>query len=898
MTVSWVTKYCALLGVLLVVPLPAAAVRGVRGDGSVLSAASASNDEGLADTLAAEQKRLGAPALRAAEWWTSTNSTAAQDTANEGKDPPTPQEEPMPAKSPVETSASHAAVPVAVSTHPASVASHVLINAEAVESQSDTPQEDKGDDLFQKKPKKKIPEDLNEYCQAGGHQDPACDVNAPAKELKDEIADVFKHIRAMMADKDKARKKKNADRKNNKKDIGKSGNDQTSGDQTKSGEGESEEDKTGSKGSGADSGASEEDDNDAGKDRKLADEMKKNEGGVNSGDRRGGKNANRPDSPSAARDREVATERQVAKDSKEDGGRDGGKTSGDGKGKTGGGDGKGADGQNADGGGAASGQGGQGDKGQGKDGQNKTGKDEGAGKRKGGAMSKLEQKRQILNEARKVNDKVKELEGVKDKLEKDGKLDRELDHEISKLIDDANNMDKNFKDLAEADGDKELDAALGGLEDATRKTAGSLSGLETGVAPNEWKWWRFRYEYSFVESLCLICILVLVLFFDAIHHCLQEYIFEPEDQRKMARFEESAYFNTNVMRRRWLCLLFGQLSVLGFVQLVIWLFSHCGLFAVIPTEVSWLHGMHLPRNEVEYARMIRDVFVHLFISIILYYLLSGSIMRSGEKRISQWEYFENTETPRKSVAANADAMTVGLNNRYPSMRKYFESCLAADQTFNESIGTPRAENGQTDFPFCKYLKMSVRERVETYLCIHYFMWFGTLVCLVLCCYLNYLRIAFLQITAVITALVFVCIAFVTVWVWFIGRCIVSYQENEKMDKNKVSWLTGGDYYIAKCFQFFTFFTCYGCARIIGSPYMWTLQPVLAGCLVAAYVVFWLLFVTIFAHTMLELSILMALPPYVGPKEAVNIAAFVEEYKLRSTSGRRVNLEKYKIKAAA
>jgi len=177
---------------------------------------------------------------------------------------------------------------------------------------------------------------------------------------------------------------------------------------------------------------------------------------------------------------------------------------------------------------------------------------------------------------------------------------------------------------------------------------------------------------------------------------------------------------------------------------------------------------------------------------------------------------------------------------------------------------------------------------------------------VLCCYLNYLRIAFLQITAVITILVFVCIALVTVWVWFIGRCIVSHQENDaqtqKMDKNKVSWLTGGDYYIAKCFQFFTFFTCYGCARIIGSPFMWTLQPVLAGCLVAAYVIFWLLFVAIFAHTMLELSILMALPPYVGPKEAINIAAFVEEYKLRSTPGRtnvkKVDLEKYRIKAAA
>lgn len=267
--------------------------------------------------------------------------------------------------------------------------------------------------------------------------------------------------------------------------------------------------------------------------------------------------------------------------------------------------------------------------------------------------------------------------------------------------------------------------------------------------------------------------------------------------------------------------------------------------------------------------MIEDVFVHLFISIILYYLLVGTIMRASERRIVLWEDCQPMETPREVPETE--------KKQFVMLQKYFSDCLLGDRKLWTECGSPRGED-ISKFPFSKYLSWCVRDRVEDHLCIRTHMWFGIALTLTLFCWMNYYHIAFLQITAVMTIFVFLCIGAMAFQVYRVRRSIVKYSERAKHEKetdHHTSCIKGGDFYMAKLLQFLLFFTCYGCARIVASPFMWTLYPIMASALVTAFILFYALFVMVFSEVFPEFAALMSIPPYVGTDKAVQFAALLK-----------------------
>jgi len=636
------------------------------------------------------------------------------------------------------------------------------------------------DDLFEKKKKKELPANLSEYCAAGKNMDPACDVNAPVKALKDEISDVFKHIREMIAKKNDLKKKPAEEEHKADHEAEHQGEHQEESDGKPTGENDTSKNNADGEGTGK------------GKESGTGTD-EKSSGGAEADKKNGTETAPEDEDHEKEKEQKHAT----------------------------------------------------------------------------GAINTEEEREHILHEEQHIEEHIGELETVEDQLEKDGKLDRELAHEIGNLISDAKNMRDNFKKLEDADDDEAMLEALEKLEEETRKTAASLKSLSTGVAPNEWKWWRYRYEYSFVESACLICVVLLAMLLDLGHHSVQTRIFEPEAQRRWATFQTAS--GSNVMKRRWLCLLFGELSVLGLVQFFIWLSAHLDLFSVIPTKSLYLPGMHLPRNEEEYLGVVKDVFVHLFISIIMYYLLVGTIMRASERKIELWEACQPVDTPRDNVPMKE-------KEQFGMLQRYFTDCLLQDTKLWADCGSPRGDN-MNNVPFVKYLSWCVRDRVEDHLCIRTHMWFGIALTLTVFCAMNYYHVAFLQITAVMTVFVFVCIGLMGLQIHRIKRSIHKYQElptKEKQSGSNSSCMTGGDFYMAKLFQFFLFFTCYGCARIVASPFMWTLYPILASALVGSFILFYCLFVMVLSEVFPEFAALMSIPPYVGTDKAIQFSSLLNK----------------------
>eukprot|EP00397_Hematodinium_sp_SG-2012_P012517 GEMP01012690.1.p1 GENE.GEMP01012690.1~~GEMP01012690.1.p1 ORF type:complete len:388 (+),score=131.74 GEMP01012690.1:110-1273(+) len=337
-------------------------------------------------------------------------------------------------------------------------------DSHAQDAADTTAGENDHDELFGKKEVKKVPSDLDGYCAAGGNQDPACDVNAPVKELKNEIMDVFKHIRQMLEAKKKKRDEQKAE------------------EEAASGE----------------------------KDTAKAAETAK----VEDADKEMTKAAKGPEGKSEQEKHKVIKAHD-AEESKA------------------------------------------------KDAVN-TGEEKSIDRHAHDSPTTDPEVDHIVSKGKSIEDKIKEIEDLRRTLVDDGKMDPELDKEMDHLIDDGKIMQRQFEQLQHLDGDSDMIGTLEKLEDNAKKTAGAVNSLQTGVAPNEWKWWRYRYEYSFVESTMLFFAIFAVLLVDLVHHAIQARLFKPDDQDGWMLIQNAA--DSKNMSRRWLCLMFGELSVILFVQ--------------------------------------------------------------------------------------------------------------------------------------------------------------------------------------------------------------------------------------------------------------------------------------------------------------------------------------------
>eukprot|EP00397_Hematodinium_sp_SG-2012_P013855 GEMP01014080.1.p1 GENE.GEMP01014080.1~~GEMP01014080.1.p1 ORF type:complete len:723 (+),score=194.76 GEMP01014080.1:110-2278(+) len=646
-------------------------------------------------------------------------------------------------------------------------------DSHAQDAADTTAGENDHDELFGKKEVKKVPSDLDGYCAAGGNQDPACDVNAPVKELKNEIMDVFKHIRQMLEAKKKKRDEQKAE------------------EEAASGE----------------------------KDTAKAAETAK----VEDADKEMTKAAKGPEGKSEQEKHKVIKAHD-AEESKA------------------------------------------------KDAVN-TGEEKSIDRHAHDSPTTDPEVDHIVSKGKSIEDKIKEIEDLRRTLVDDGKMDPELDKEMDHLIDDGKIMQRQFEQLQHLDGDSDMIGTLEKLEDNAKKTAGAVNSLQTGVAPNEWKWWRYRYEYSFVESTMLFFAIFAVLLVDLVHHAIQARLFKPDDQDGWMLIQNAA--DSKNMSRRWLCLMFGELSVILFVQCTLWLIAALHLLEYLPTSHAvGVPGMHLPREETEYLRVVQDIFVQLFVCVFVFYLLMATIIWAAEKRIRSWDEYDVMFTPR-DPATRVDPMS-DATHHYAALRTYFTSALREDKQLWVAVGSPRAIDID-NFPFCKYLTLSVRGRVEDHMCVNTLTWFGIMCTCALVCCLNYFwHVPFLHVSAGISLCVFLCIGVMAYQVHRIRQSVGHFEETkEKGAVQNISHMKSGDFYMAKLFQFLLFSTCYGFARIVASPFMWTLYPLLATSLVTAFVCFFALFVLCFSVVIPEFSALMSVPPYVSTEKALHISMLLD-----------------------
>lgn len=255
----------------------------------------------------------------------------------------------------------------------------------------------------------------------------------------------------------------------------------------------------------------------------------------------------------------------------------------------------------------------------------------------------------IRQEARlarqEVEDKVVEIAELKHKLEEEDALDPELGRALTGMIEGGEVFSGALEDVGEGKV-TDADAALAEVETSAESVEVAAFDLQTGVHPHGLKWWRFRWEYSLIEAIMLIFLILLVMI---THACINKgqsitAVFMPT---KMVGFSSMLNLHNITFTT---CV--KEFAVLGVLQGVIWIMNQFGFFdwmlthspalaAREPMAMAQMNGalslaqvaasfsMHLPNTGADLVYTLRCVNMHLFLGIAFYFLVMYHVVVSA-----------------------------------------------------------------------------------------------------------------------------------------------------------------------------------------------------------------------------------------------------------------------------
>jgi len=454
-------------------------------------------------------------------------------------------------------------------------------------------------------------------------------------------------------------------------------------------------------------------------------------------------------------------------------------------------------------------------------------------------------------------------------------------------------LQKADADIAEADatakeGDAKVLQAAGEVDSDLQKVQKGAHKLDTGVHPHGDKWWRYRYEHSYVEALLMLVITFLMSIFGAIHEYMR---MKASNLAGDMVTEEERIANERLgfLYRTWLKQISIELMVCLNVFLTVWIASKTRLLDYLPILMPSTDAYHLPNTGLEYKHCAIDICVVLFFAIIFYYLLMLSVVHYSFKMCAGLEEMAEAavEGPSgvASLASSGRRITL-INLGHEELELFSDFFIRNVQ--NEISVPERAkdyrelldENGRDlqKFPFWKYLILIVRASVPELLRFGLTIWlpvtmtFGVFMLVHRFLAMGYLRIMGLFAVLVVATFLVMC--------RFIYKaCKVAQSEDVLAYKpggfhERVStelWITSG-------LQYVVYMLCYGFARMICQKWMWELHfwPVLAFTIVA--IVLAALFVVLVAPIIPEFNIAMGMPPYMDAENIKLMQLAVQKMK--------------------
>jgi len=481
-----------------------------------------------------------------------------------------------------------------------------------------------------------------------------------------------------------------------------------------------------------------------------------------------------------------------------------------------------------------------------------------------------------------------EMKRKRDRLEKKDELDPELRFGVdsllkqgSKLSDQVANLVVAAADMGKDKSEKAREAMLDAAEEVTQAVQDVKKGakqLDSGVHPNGDKWWRYRYERSYIEAFLMVIVSILMLLWERL------YIYMRRKAYASSAAEEHSPVVQGTMYIKWLEYCAGELMVCLLVFLTVWVLAQFGLWDLFK---HFFKGspFHVPSSGKEYRLMVLDVCVILFFSVVFYFVLVLSIVHATTVKLSDWELLDTQgqRSPSRSIYRLATTP-----DQFQALKSYFIRNVKND-SINET------------FPFWRYLRLVVRENVDAMFEFGLTFWFLIVATFIaFMCVHRFLHIGYIRIMMVLLCLMVIVLAAMVFWIKSINAAVTSSDDgvtawsaaqtgsagSRPALKRKGSVLEQAsqnihekiptEYIVGVVVSYVLFFLCYGAARIVCQKWMWQLYfwPVLG--LTVTTILVAMIFVFLVAPIIPVFAAAMAMPPYIDPSNEAQIRVIVNE----------------------
>jgi hypothetical protein len=524
---------------------------------------------------------------------------------------------------------------------------------------------------------------------------------------------------------------------------------------------------------------------------------------------------------------------------------------------------------------------------------------------------------------------LEEARRKRDELEKDGELDPELRSVIDGIIKALQKMRKKVDNLialeekakadrekaereadkaaedarrkAEAEGKDPDEAAAAAAEKAEKENAESVrkadletmkaaqevskemkeaekgaAQLDTGLHPHGAKWWRYRYEHSYIEAVIMIFISFLMVVWSKLMQHLKHFVHLwalPQGALPKTHLEELEEETHGSVYLIWLHLLAEQMMVCILVFLTVWLMAKTALSDYVPHVIKSSKDMRVPDTGDEYRRLALDICTIFFFAIMFYFCLMFAVAHDTFDMTHTLESFEKEEQPNKKkmkagISAAAMGTAAGNADEFAVVKRHFIRHMNHDMVHCDDPKYREISRLMNDdlnqFPVSKYLKFNVRLSVAELFQFGWTMWLPVIVCFVVFMLLH--RFAHMGYVRIMGFFGLVTLAVIMGMGYYVKSMASEIQKEEDPKPGAKKQSIHIEYPTEKItlgvLQFTMFFVCYGVARMICQPWMWELHfwPVL--CLSIVAIISAILFVLLVSPAIPSFCALVSVPPYV------------------------------------
>lgn len=483
-----------------------------------------------------------------------------------------------------------------------------------------------------------------------------------------------------------------------------------------------------------------------------------------------------------------------------------------------------------------------------------------------------------------------EIKRKRDRLEKKDQLDPELRFGVDTLLKEGGKLSDQVSNLVDAAAqsandasDKAHQAMLDAAEEVTQAMDGVKKGakqLDSGVHPNGEKWWRYRYERSYIEAFLMIIVSILMLLWERLYAYMRHKAYAS------SAAEEHSSEVQGTMYIKWLEYCAGELMVCLLVFLTIWAAAQLGLWDLF-LHIFKGSEFHVPQSGKEYRIMVLDVCVILFFTVVFYFGLVLSVVHATTVKLTDWAVIETTGQRSSSRSIYRLSTTVA---EYLALKDYFIRHVNKDCKSLRSI--------DESFPLYRYMRLAVRENVD--LMFEFGLIFWSLIVLTFItfmCVHRFLHVGYIRIMMVLLCLMVLVLAGMVFWIRSINAAVTSQGSAAptqasssggggpalKRKGSVVDLATQSihqklptEAIVAVAVSYVMFFLCYGAARIVCQKWMWQLYFWPVVILTFTIIVVGLVFVFLVAPIIPIFAAAMAMPPYIDPSNEAQIKLIVTE----------------------